>query len=78
MNVKQAGQVVESNISPWLRLISPILLALILYILNGVDVSINELQADVRLARSDLAANAERIRSNETAIEIYHLNNRFP
>ncbi len=62
------SDVMEHNISPWLRLVTPILLALIMFILNGMNDQLSRQTAELAKVKSDLAVLASRISANETAI----------
>ncbi len=62
----------EEKLAPWLRLISPLLLLLVVYILNDLRVGQEVSQADskeIRAAQADIKA---RLAGIETSIDIYH------
>ena len=65
-------ELLESKISPWLRLLTPIVMALIFFILTSMNGGISEIAAEVKAVRSDLSNHAERITAVETAVSIHH------
>ena len=71
----RASNFLETQVSPWLRLVTPIALALILFILDSVNVSIDLLRQEFLNAREIVAQNRVGVSKNRTAIEIYHNHN---
>lgn len=68
----KASDMIEAKLSPWLRLILPILVALCLYILQSIDKKVELNAVLIQQMSKDHAEITERIRANETAIGIYH------
>ncbi len=68
----------EHQVSPWLRLIVPVMLALIMFIMNSMNKNIEAAIEEQQKQREMLSELAERVRANETAIRIYHGPPRVP
>ncbi len=62
----------EQKLAPWLRLISPLLLLLLMFILNDVRVGQEVSQADIKEIRSAQGDIKARLSGIETSIDIYH------
>lgn len=71
---RSASDIIEHSVSPWLRLITPIALALIMFILNNLNSNISSVAEDVSTVKDKISVNGERIKATETAIDIYHNN----
>ena len=67
-----ARELYEQKINPWLRMLTPLVMALILFILSGMADGIKGIAAEVSAVRIDISSHGERITAVETAIEIHH------
>jgi len=71
---RPVSEIIEHSVSPWMRLITPIALAMIMFILNNFNQNLNQVATDVSSVKDRIHENSRRIQANETAIEIYHHN----
>ena len=62
----------EEKVSPWLRLLTPALLALTLFILNALNDKIDAQTHEIKELRAAISIIGERVSANETAIRIHH------
>jgi len=65
----RAAYAVEHEISPWLRLLTPMLLALVLLVVNRIYQNIDVLSDDIKTIQKSVNGNAERISKNESGID---------
>lgn len=72
MNGDGIKNMIEYQISPWLRLITPVILALILFFLNASMSALSDLRAELKIMNLRISDVSERVRSTERAIGIYH------
>ena len=70
--MNSARDVLEHTISPWLRILTPVVMGLILFILSGIDGELKEIATQVNAVRVDISSHGERITAVETAVEIHH------
>lgn len=72
--MSRPAEFIEHQVSPWLRLVTPVLLALIMFILQSVNTQMKNLSDAQAKAQEERTEMKEDIRANKTAIEIYHGN----
>lgn len=63
------GEIMQEQITPLARLIVPVLLALIMFILNGMNNQLAQQTAELAKIKSDQSVLLSRIAANETAIQ---------
>ena len=72
------GVYMESKISPWLRLITPVALTLILFVLNNMNAQFKGLSEQISDARDFVQSNSLAIRENTTSIRLLHRGENTP
>jgi len=60
------------QVTPWLNLLTPALLALVMYVLTGINDNLLLIRAELVAAEQVLSNQGARIQGAETAIDIYH------
>lgn len=67
--MSRPGEIMQEQITPLARLIVPVLLALIMFILNGMNNQLAQQTAELAKIKSDQSVLLSRIAANETAIQ---------
>jgi len=74
MTPRTTTEVIEHKVQPWLQILTPVLLGLILFILSNLNTNLLGVQNSIIDIKDRMAGNEANIRANETAITIYHNN----